>query len=291
MKRLICVAVAVTAWFTSSAVPVHAQAATTVAWDSVQINEMLMTYRTAGEGEPLLLLHGFTGTGEMWASVLDELAPHFRLIVPDLRGHGRSTNPSDTFTHRQAALDVFALMDHLGINRVKAMGISTGGMTLLHMATSQPERIDAMVLIGSTSYFPEQAREIMRSSHPDSIPPEALERMGRLHRGGATQVRSLMRQFHAFKDSYQDMNFTPPQLSTITARTLVVHGDRDMFFPVEIPVEQYRAIPRSYLWIVPNGSHVPLLGTESGEEVFIDAALSFLAGDWEGASGTPAPRL
>jgi len=279
MKRLTRIAVAVT-WLASVPASAHAQTGT-VAWDSVRIDEMVLAYRTAGEGEPLLLLHGFTGTGEVWASVFDELAPHYRLIVPDLRGHGRSTNPGDTFTHRQAALDIFALLNHLGLDRVKAMGISTGGMTLLHTATSQPERIDAMILIGSTSYFPEQAREIMRSSHPDSLPPEALEEMGRFHRGGTTQVRSLMRQFNAFKDSYDDMNFTPPYLSTIAARTLIVHGDRDVFFPVEIPVEQYRAIPRSYLWIVPNGGHVPLLGTERGDEVFTEAALAFLAGDWE----------
>jgi pimeloyl-ACP methyl ester carboxylesterase len=60
------------------------------------------------------------------------------------------------------------------------------------------------------------------------------------------------------------MNFTPPYLSTITARTLIVHGDRDPFFPVSIPVEVYRAIPDSYLWVVPNGGHKP-------DRVFADA--------------------
>jgi pimeloyl-ACP methyl ester carboxylesterase len=61
----------------------------------------------------------------------------YQVIVPDLRGHGRSTNPAAAFTHRQAAADVLALLDRLGLQRVKAMGISTGGMTLLHMATQR----------------------------------------------------------------------------------------------------------------------------------------------------------
>lgn len=269
---------AVTVGFSLLPVSTDAQEVLTPVFDSVEVNGMKMVYRTLGEGEPLLLLHGFTGRGENWESIFDELAPHYRLIVPDLRGHGRSTNPSDEFTHRQSALDVFALLDRLGIEEVQAMGISTGGMTLLHMATSQPDRVEAMVLIGATSYFPEQAREIMRSADPDSMPPEAFESMGRRHSRGAAQARSLMRQFNAFKDSYDDMNFTPPYLSTITARTLIVHGDRDRFFPVSIPVEQYEAIPDAYLWIVPNGGHVPLIGTEWGDRVFTDVVLEFLEG-------------
>jgi pimeloyl-ACP methyl ester carboxylesterase len=77
------------------------------------------------------------------------------------------------------------------------------------------------------------------------------------------------------------MNFTPPYLSTITARTLIVHGDRDRFFPVSIPVEMYRAIPDSYLWVIPNGLHRPewVFG-EAHAGAFAKAALEFLNGDW-----------
>jgi pimeloyl-ACP methyl ester carboxylesterase len=72
------------------------------------------------------------------------------LIVAELRGHGYSTNPTNTFTHKEAAGDVLLLLDKLGIDRFSAMGMSSGGMALLHMATSQPKRIDAMVLISAT---------------------------------------------------------------------------------------------------------------------------------------------
>lgn len=241
---------------------------------SVAVNGIAMHYESHGSGEPLVLLHGFGGSGAMWASMVPELATRYRVIVPDLRGHGRSTNPSRTFTHRQSALDVLALMDSLGIRRFKAMGISTGGMTLLHIATRDPARVEAMVLIGATTYYPEQARRIMRLSTVDQLRPADYERGRRIHARGDAQVRELEEQFHAFKDSYDDMNFTAPFLSTITARTLVVHGDRDEFFPVEIPVGMYQAIPKAELWIIPGGRHVPIFAPEVP---FVATALRFLA--------------
>ncbi len=241
-----------------SASPLVAQEPAPGTGSTVALNGMEMYYGVSGQGEPLILLHGFNASGRVWAKFVPELSKHFRVIVPDLRGHGRSTNPSNQFTHRQSARDVFALADHLRIEKFRAMGISTGGMTLLHMATQQPDRVEAMVLIGATSYFPEQAREIMRRSTVESLTPADYERLRRIHTHGDEQIRSLRQQFHAFKDSYDDMNFTGPFLSTITARSLIIHGDRDEFFPVNIPVEMYRSIPHSALWIVPNGGHVPI---------------------------------
>jgi pimeloyl-ACP methyl ester carboxylesterase len=241
---------------------------------TVAVNGIQMYYETQGEGEPLVLLHGFSGSGGAWRRFVPELSKQYRLIVPDLRGHGRSTNPTRQFTHRQSARDVFALLDKLGIRAFKGMGISTGGMTLIHMATQQPARVEAMVLIGATIYFPEPAREIMRKATVETLTPQDFERMRRVHRHGDEQIRMLRQQFHNFKDSYDDMNFTRPYLSTITARTLIVHGDRDAFFPVAIPVEMYQSIPRAALWIIPNGGHVPI---NDPKVPFVSTALEFLA--------------
>ena len=254
---------------------------TAIDHDSVVVNGITLAYRVIGEGEPLVLLHGFFGTGRDWSFLLEDFSAHYRLIVPDLRGHGHSTNPSGQFTHRQSALDIYALLDRLGVDTFSAMGASTGGMTLLHMATAQPERVKAMVLIGATSYFPEQTREFIRAGGaPESLSAEALEAMGQAHSRGAAQARELASQFFAFKDNYDDMNFTAPYLSTITASTLIVHGDRDQFFPVSIPVEEYEAIPDSYLWIVPNGGHGAALESERGRTMFSELVLDFLAGEW-----------
>lgn len=119
------------------------------AGETVFINDMQMYYVSHGEGEPLVLLHGFTESSDDWKIFLPDLAQGYRLIMPDLRGHGRSTNPLTTFTFRQVALDVFALLDYLGIDRCKAIGLSNGGNVLLHMATQQPERVTAMVLVSA----------------------------------------------------------------------------------------------------------------------------------------------
>ena len=73
------------------------------------------------------------------------------------------------------------------------------------------------------------------------------------------------------------MNFTSPYLSTITARTLIIHGDHDEFFPIEIPMAMYLSIQKLYLWIVPNGSHLPL---EDHEDEFMVQTTQFLAGRW-----------
>src|SRR6266481_4376284 len=129
---------------------------------TIPINGMEMYYEIRGAGEPLVLLHGGGGIGANWELIFKEPPTAYQLIVPDLRGHGRSTNPSMEFTFRQLALDVFALLDHLGIERFKAIGLSGGGNTLLHMATQQPGKIVAMVLVSATSYYPQQARTLMR---------------------------------------------------------------------------------------------------------------------------------
>jgi pimeloyl-ACP methyl ester carboxylesterase len=80
-------------------------------------------------------------------------------------------------------------------------------------------------------------------------------------------------------DSYNDMTFTPPYLSTITARTLIVHGDRDYCFPASMAWDIYAAIPRAYLWVVPGGDHVPIRGPHTAD--FTRTALEFLNGSWE----------
>lgn len=225
---------------------------------TVQVNGIDLYYETRGSGNPLLLLHGFGACGREWAPFVPKLSENHRLIIVDMRGHGRSTNPANTFTHRQSAADLLALLDAIEIERFAAMGISSGGMTLLHMATRAPDRIEAMVLIGAATYFPDQAREIMRTASMETLPPEVREMQFACAARGEAQVRELVSQFSGFQDSFDDVNFTAPLLSTIRARTLVVYGDRDPFFPVEIAISMYRAIPDAGLWIVPHGGHVPV---------------------------------
>ena len=224
----------------------------------VTVNGMRMYYETHGEGPPLLLLHGFKGSSQLWKPFIGEMSKHYSLILPDLRGHGRTTNPTKKFTHKLAASDIQALLDQIRIRRCRALGLSSGGIILLHMATQRPDRIEAMVLVSASTHFPDEARVIMRKTSVENISPEEWEGARQLHVYGDEQILLLRQQFHGFKDSYDDVNFTPPYLGRIRAATLIVHGDRDPFFPVSIGVGLYRSIPHSYLWVIPNGEHVPI---------------------------------
>jgi pimeloyl-ACP methyl ester carboxylesterase len=248
---------------------------TTTRGHTVQINNIEMYYEEYGVGKPLVLLHGFGGCAQNWHPFTAKLSERHRLIVVDLRGHGHSTNPENKFTHREAASDVYLLLEKLGVGHFSAMGISSGGMSLLHMATSQPKRIDSMVLISATSYFPEKARAMLRGASFGNMPQQVQEMYRECAKRGDAQIRQLITQFNALHKNYDDMNFTAQSLSTITARTLVVHGDRDRFFPVEIPVSIYRSIPDAALWIIPGGDHVPIYDSTVP---FTSTALRFLDG-------------
>ena len=247
---------------------------------SAEINGIQMHYEISGDGDPLLLLHSGTRTSRMWDAFVERFSEHYRLIIPDLRGHGGSTNPDGLWTTRQFAKDVFALLDHLDIDRVRAVGASAGAMTLLHMATGQPDRIEALVVIGVGTYIPTECRQILAPTTTDGMPEASWERLRARHLHGDDQIRALYAWVASLADSYNDMTFTPPLLATITAPTLVVHGDRDYCFPASMAWDIYQAIPEAALWVVPNGGHVPLNGANA--ERFADITLEFL-----GAAGSP----
>jgi len=243
--------------------------------ETIRINDFDMFVETDGSGEPLLLLHGGGGCHEDWNYAgCEEFVREYKLIVPDARGHGRSTNPARTITHRQCALDTLAMLDHLSIGRCRAIGISMGGNVLLHMATTQPKRIESMVVVSATMYFPEQARAIMRQVRVDDQPASEWDAMRQRHKLGDDQITALWEWQRGMKDSYDDMSFTPPLLGKIQARTMIVYGDRDFLYPVEMGVEMYRAIPGSALWVVPNGGHGPVFLDHAPQ--FAKTALAFL---------------
>jgi pimeloyl-ACP methyl ester carboxylesterase len=230
---------------------------------TIATNGFDMYYEDRGSGEPLVLLHGGMGIGADWRHVFSSDPEGYRVIVPDLRGHGRSTNPSGVFTFRQCAQDVLRLVDHLGLSRVKAIGLSLGAKTLLHVASAEPSRVEAMVLVSATPHFPPPLRAAAAE-----FTREAFERLSdadrnalrQRHVHGDEQIRLLYDMTRAFATSTDDMAFTAQTLGTITARTLIVHGDRDPYYPVELALELYRGIPQSALWVVPYGPHGPIFG-------------------------------
>ncbi len=242
----------------------------------VDVNGIELHWQETGDGEPLLWLHGFMGCGEDWRFVFADPPAGYRLIAPDLRGQGASTGPEGPYSFRESARDVLALLDHLGIERVKAVGLSGGGITGLHMATIAPERVAALVAVSAPPSFPDQARAIQRTVSESTLPDAERARMRTRHpRSG--QIERLLAQARAFAEG-DDPNFSAEDLRAIAADTLIVFGDRDPFYPVSLAVDLYRAIPRSYLWIVPNGGHGPVFGRAA--PLFAATAGKFLRGDW-----------
>lgn len=215
-------------------------------------------------GDPLLLLHGLTGTAGDWVHAFDwkALGAKFPLIAPDARGHGRSTNPSGAFTFRRCALDVLELLDSLAIERVRAVGMSLGAKTLLHVATEARERISAMVLVSATPRFPEATRALFRAAAGAEHAPDEWAAMRTRHVHGDAQIAALWQLPARFAEDAHDMSFTRERLAAIRARTLVIAGDRDPLYPVELAVELYRGISGSALYVVPGGSHGPIFGGE-----------------------------
>ncbi len=221
---------------------------------TVRIDDVDLHVEERGAGPPLLLLHGLTGSGGDFVHLFGEdgmeaLAATHRVVAPDARGHGRTTRGVGDFTLRRCAADVLGLCDALGVERVRAVGVSLGALTLLHVAARAPALIERMVLVSAAPRFPDAARSAMRAFG-----------------GLAVELAAA---------TPGDLDFTPAALSAIPAETLVVAGDRDPLYPVELAVELYRGIPRASLYVVPGGGHSPVFLGE--RDAFARRALPFLS--------------
>lgn len=238
------------------------------------VNGVRIQYERHGHGRPLLWLHGFMGAGGDWRYQFPEGPAGFELIAPDLRGHGASTGDQETFSFRQAARDMLALLSHLGVQRVSGIGISGGGITLLHMAIMQPGLVDAAVLVSVPPRFPDQARAFQRAFAPEMFPSQELELMRRRHKGGREQLERLFSIARGLADDVEDVNFTRESLAHVSGRTLLVFGDRDPLYPVTLAFDMYSALPNAALWVVPNAGHAPVFVDHAAR--FRDEALRFL---------------
>ena len=248
---------------------------------TAEVNGIRLHYRDIGSGPALLLLHGFTGSSDMWSPVVPLFAQDHRLILVDLPGHGRSTAHQGPYTYRQVALDLFALLDGLGVQRFKGIGFSAGGNVLIHMATQQPDRVEAMASVAGGHRLVSSVRQLLRDAPAFETELQAVRDYWlRIHPGGEPQVRALLAHLRSLADNYDDLSFTPERLSQIKARTLLIWGDRDELYPMEVALEMYRAIPQAALWVVPFQGHAPLWpewgGSNDAARIFPSIIRAFL---------------
>jgi pimeloyl-ACP methyl ester carboxylesterase len=119
---------------------------------TARVNGIDIWYEFEGTGPTLVLTHGFAGPTGGWPPVLDEVRPHVRLLLYDLRAHGRTTVPdAATVTMPQFAADLLGLMDHLGIERPHLGGVSMGGMVSAQFACDYPDRLQSLLLMDTTA--------------------------------------------------------------------------------------------------------------------------------------------
>lgn len=262
--------------------PMHVSAqAPLVRQDTVEVDGARFHYRTAGSGPVLLLLHGFTGSGAWWDTLLSDFAARYTVVVPDLPGHGHSDGLAGAYRYTEAAADLYGLMDALGVDQFRAVGYSAGGIILLHMATQQPDRIVAMSLVSAIHVLPEAVRPILANwpSFEDS-PKQTQEYWLSEHPGGEAQVQRLISALRSLGDVPNNMNFTTDQLSGIETRTLIVAGDRDVLVPLDLTLQMYSAIPTAELWVVPGQGHSPLWpdwgGSIEAARIFPEVVIRFL---------------
>ena len=118
----------------------------------VDCGEVTLSVHRAGQGAPLVLLHGYPQNHHCWAKVAPDFARHFDVIVPDLRGYGDSDAPDDDDTHRPyskraMAADISGLLDALGIERAHVLGHDRGARVAYRFALDHPERLDRLGIV------------------------------------------------------------------------------------------------------------------------------------------------
>ena len=111
-----------------------------------RVREIEMAYDVAGSGPSVVLLHGYPFNRSMWREQTEALSANYRVITPDLRGHGETSVTPEPATMEEMARDVIALLDELGIERVTLGGLSMGGYVALALYRRFPLRVRALIL-------------------------------------------------------------------------------------------------------------------------------------------------
>ena len=235
-----------------------------------RVHDYDMYYEDQGQGEPLLLVHGGTGSSKAFAGYMPVYARCYRVIVPERKGHGRSTGIADfppDFLRRDA-LHLADFISGLGLKQVRFFGHSDGGSIGLHLAIERPDVVRSMVLLAAHSHAETKTLDGLRRGHEASGTPERRAEIDpeqdELHiawwrhwlnpTGGTIDVRGKM--------------------TRIRCPTLVIQGMEDEYATPAHAEDIARAIPGAELWLIPGGSHSPRGGRE---EEFDQRVLEFLS--------------
>jgi pimeloyl-ACP methyl ester carboxylesterase len=247
-----------------------------------------VTYRTAGSGPVLLLLHGITNSSQTWEPVAHALSEHFTLIAPDLLGHGGSASPRGDYSLGAHASGARDLLTALGYERVTVIGHSLGGGIAMQFAYQFPERCERLGLVSSGGLGREVHLLLRAAALPGAdwvlplLTSAGLRTAGRgvaavLRRGNIApkgDLALLSQGFASLDSTGARQAFLHTVRSVIdvsgqrvSARdrlhlaavlpTLIVWGERDSIIPVGHGREAHEAMPGSRFEIFPDAGHMP----------------------------------
>ena len=233
-----------------------------------------LRYVEQGRGPAVLLLHGFPLDGTMWEEQVDVLAGRFRVIVPDLRGHGRSPAPPGPYTMDQHVADVAALLDRLGIERAALVGLSMGGYITLNFVAAHPGRVWAVVLADTRApgdaeetkrTRAEQARLVRSGGLEHFIEMQIPRMIGPLNLARRPEVADRYREIvrrarpESIAAALDGLAARPSMTATlerISQPTLVIVGSEDAATPPADARQLADLIPGARLEIIEGAGHM-----------------------------------
>ncbi|MFO7533442.1 MAG: alpha/beta hydrolase [Candidatus Limnocylindrales bacterium] len=228
---------------------------------SIHANGLDIAYTSEGEGPPLLLLHAATSSAtEDWAAQRSVLRKHFRLYLPDARGHAATRwDTSEGWSHGMLLADAVAFADALGLERFHLAGLSMGAGTALALAATNPERVISAVLAAVGVEREPRSSVARRLMDPQRIEREDAawaQRMARRHdrvQGAGAWKRLMV----AIRDDIVAGPLpTPEQLRRARLPILLAYGDRDPWVPLEQAVALRQRLPDARLFVAPGVGHV-----------------------------------
>ncbi|MGL1889400.1 MAG: alpha/beta hydrolase [Reichenbachiella sp.] len=222
--------------------------------ETVNLGDINLYYEEYGEGEALILLHGWTQSSQFWKEYIEEYAKGYNVFAIDLRGHGKSSSLNSDFSIKRTANDILALMDYLGLDKVNAIGLSFGGLAILQLASLHPDRVKSMVLIGAShKYNGQDNKELSEQFKFKNLPLEYIDELKKIHFNGDDQIRGLFNP-----NLNYEINLTIENLKKIDIKTLIINGDKDELLGVKPAFELHENLPNSYLWIIPDMGHIAI---------------------------------
>ena len=220
-------------------------------------------YEVAGQGEPLLLLHGGFSTIESWGAQVPAFAERYRVYLPERRGHGRTPDVEGPTGFDIMARDTIAFMEALEILSAHLVGWSDGGDVGLEIALVRPDLVRKLVIIGAGDDFdvmqpegPKYTAELRAQAQhltPDAIPPMLREAYERLSPDGADHFLVVFDKLIAAYRS--GPRHALGDLARLSAPTLVMVGDDDVL-TADHAAAIRRTIPDAQLAVVPGTDHL-----------------------------------